>query len=87
LWEIFLKFEDFRKRFPYYKDPQWLLEKVSTNLYIFSDELTGITKLSEKEKQRTATFFEKPYLYLEDGPFAGFQDPRERLKLSDRISK
>jgi hypothetical protein len=87
LWELYLKFEDFRRKNPHYKDPEWFLEKASIDLYIFSDELKGLSNLSNKEKKRTASLCEKPFVHLEDGPFCNFQDPRKKLSLSERISE
>jgi hypothetical protein len=87
LLELVYKFEDFRKNNPYNKDPTWFLKKSAIDLYIFSDELKGLSKLSEKEREKAATSFEELVDTQEEKPFCNFKDPRKELSLSERLSE
>lgn len=76
LLEIALKFEEFRKKNPYNKDPTWFLEKAAADLFVFADELQGVSNLPEATRLITATDFEELTQPASVGPFVGFADPR-----------
>jgi hypothetical protein len=76
LLESALKFEEYRKRNPHNKDPTWFLEKVSVDLFIFTDELQGVSNLPQATRSIIATDFEELAQPTSVGPFIGFQDPR-----------
>jgi uncharacterized protein (DUF736 family) len=85
--EIALKFEEFRKRNIHNKDPTWFLEKVAGDLFIFTDELQGVSNLPESDRRITSIDFEEIAEPANLGPFIGFQDPRHIIKnFSDRIT-
>jgi hypothetical protein len=76
LLEIALKFEEYRKRNLYNKDPTWFLEKAAVDLFIFSDELQGASNLTQATRLVTATDFEEVTHPASLRPFVGFADPR-----------
>lgn len=76
LLEIALKFEQYRQKYPHNKDPTWYLEKVAEDLFVFTDELQGISNLSEADRRVTAIDFEELVQPSNIGPFVGFSDPR-----------
>jgi hypothetical protein len=76
LLEIALKFEEYRKRNPHNKDPTWFLEKAASDLFLFSDELQGVSNLPQAARLITATDFEELTHPASVGPFVGFVDPR-----------
>jgi hypothetical protein len=76
LLELALKFEEYRKRCPHNKDPTWFLEKASIDLFIFSDELQGVSNLPQATRLIIATDFEEVAQPASVGPFTGFTDPR-----------
>jgi hypothetical protein len=78
--ELALKFEGFRKKNPHNQDPEWFLEKASVDLFLFSDQLQGISSLPERDRQITATDFELLAQPASVGPFVGFEDPRKTVK-------
>ena len=87
LLELVLKFEEYRKRTPYNKDPTWFLEKASTDLFIFTDELQGVSNLPQATRLIIATDFEELAQPSSVGPFVGFTDPRVTINsFSKRIS-
>jgi hypothetical protein len=80
LLELVLKFEDYRKRTPQNKDPTWFLEKASIDLFLFSDELQGVSNLPQATRLIIATDFEELAQPASVGPFVGFTDPRDIIK-------
>ncbi len=54
-----MKFEEYRKRNSYNKDPTWFLEKAASDLFLFSDELQGVSNLPQAARLITATDFEE----------------------------
>ena len=85
--EFALKFEEFRKRNIHNKDPTWFLEKVASDLFVFTDELQGVSNLSEGDRRITSIDFEEIAEPANLDPFIGFQDPRHIIKsFADRIS-
>jgi len=87
LLEFALRFEGYRKKNPYNKDPTWFLEKAATDLFVFSDELQGVSNLSEADRRITHIDFDEIAQPANIGPFFGFQDPRQTVKhFADRIS-
>jgi hypothetical protein len=87
LLEFALKFEGYRKKNPYNKDPTWFLEQAAGDLFIFSDELQGVSNLNEADRRITHIDFDEIAQPASIGPFVGFQDPRQAIKhFADRIS-
>ena len=80
LLELVLKFKEYRKRTPYNKDPTWFLEKASIDLFIFSDELQGVSHLPQSTRLIIATDFEELAQPANVGPFVGFADPRVTIE-------
>jgi hypothetical protein len=78
--EIVLQFERYRKKNPHNKDPTWFLEKIATDLFIFSDELQTVSNLPEADRQTSAFDFEELAQPGSVGPFIGFVDPRLELQ-------
>jgi hypothetical protein len=87
LLEFALKFEGYRKKNPYNKDPTWFLEQTAGDLFVFSDELQGVSNLNEADRRITHIDFDEIAQPANIGPFVGFQDPRQIIKhFADRIS-
>ena len=88
LLELALEFVDFRQKFPFNKDPTWFLEKASIDLFLFSDQLQGVSNLPEADRRITSIDFEELAQPPKLGPFVGFQDPRLVIeRFSNRLSK
>ena len=91
LLEIALKFEGYRLKNPHNKDPTWFIEKVAEDLFVFTDQLQGISDLPEADRRVTAIDFEELAQPAKLGPFVGFSDPRriidhfQRRTLNSRI--
>lgn len=79
LLEIALKFEAYRKQYPHNKDPSWYLDKVFKDLFIFSDELQGVSQLPAAERKITAVHFCELDPPAEVGPFVGFGNPQKTI--------
>ena len=77
LLEIALRFEGYRQRYPHNKDPTWFTEKVAADLFVFTDQLQGISALPEASRRITAIDFEELAQPAKLGPFVGFSDPRK----------
>ena len=77
LLELALKFEEYRKRSLHNKDPTWFLEKASIHLFIFTDELQGVSNFTSSYK---VTDFEEIAQPASVGPFVGFIDPRATIQ-------
>jgi len=87
LLEIDLKFEQFRQKYPHNKDPTWFLEKAAEDLFVFTDQLQGISNLPEADRRITSIDFELLAQPSSVGPFVGFTDPRKIVRdFADRIS-
>ena len=85
--ETALKFEQYRQKYPHNKDPTWFLEKVAGDLFVFTDQLQGVSNLSEADRRITATDFELLAQPASVGPFVGFTDPRKTVRdFASRIS-
>jgi len=87
LLEIALKFEQFRQKYLYNKDPTWFLEKAAEDLFVFTDQLQGVNNLPEADRKITSIDFELLAQTDSVGPFVGFTDPRKIIKdFASRIS-
>jgi len=87
LLEVALKFEQYRQKNPHNKDPTWFLEKVAEDLFVFTDQLQGVSNLPEADRRITATDFELLAQPSSVGPFVGFTDPRKTIRdFASRIS-
>ena len=80
LLEFAFKFEEYRKKNPYNKDPTWFLEKAAADLFVFSDELQGVSNLPQANRLIGATDFEELAQPASVGPFIGFIDPRNIIE-------
>jgi len=54
LLEIALKFEEYRHKNPHNKDPTWFIEKAAEYLFVFTDQLQGVSNLPEADRRITA---------------------------------
>ena len=58
LLELALKFEQFRQKYPHNKDPTWFLENAAEDLFVFTEQLQGVSNLPEADRMITSTDFE-----------------------------
>ena len=87
LLEIALKFEQFRQKYPHNKDPTWFLEKAAEDLFVFTDQLQGVSNLPEADRRITSIDFELLAQPASVGPFVGFTDLRKIIRdFASRIS-
>ena len=87
LLEIALKFEQFRQKYPHNKDPTWFLEKAADDLFVFTDQLQGISNLPEADRRITYIDIELLAQPASVGPFVGFIDSRKTIRdFASRIS-
>ena len=75
--EIALKFEQFRQKYLYNQDPTWFLEKAAEDLFVFTDQLQGVSNLPEADRRITSIDFELLAQPASVGPSVGFRDPRK----------
>ena len=80
LLKIALKFEQFRQKYSHNKDPTWFLEKAAEDLFVFTDQLQGVSNLPEADRRITSIDFELLAQPASVGPFVGFTDPRKILR-------
>ena len=85
LLEIALKFEQFRQKYPHNKDPTWLLEKTAEDLFVFTDQLQGVSNLPERDRRITSIDFELAQLASVE-PFVRSTHPKKIRDFADRIS-
>ena len=78
---IALKFEQFRQKYPYNKDPTWFLKKTTEDLFVFTDP---VSNLSKADRRIISVDFELLAQPTSVGPFVGFTDPSKIVR--DRIS-
>ena len=85
LLEIALKFEQFKQKFPHNKDPTWFLEKIAKDLFVFTDQLQGVSLLPEADRRITFSDFEL-LVQPASRPFVEIMDPKKIVKdFADRI--
>jgi len=80
LLEIALKFEQYRQKNPHNKHPTWFIEKAAEDLFVFTDQLQGVSNLPEADRGITAIDFELLAQPSNVGPFVGFTDPRKIVR-------
>ena len=63
------------------------MEKAAEDLFVFTDQLQGVSNLPEGDRRLTSIDFELLAQPASVGPFVGFADPRKIVEdFADRIS-